>query len=87
MRTKFDDQDIYCKKLGHFLTFDYCRQEHQLTPCPKIRDCWFTKIEIDQFLADHYTDEELTSVVNKPQAKIFTLVELIQQAKKNASQL
>jgi hypothetical protein len=87
MSTQYDEQEIYCRKLGHFLTFDYCRQEHQAMPCAKIRDCWFGRIDIDQFLADHYSEKELTSVEKRTQPKIFTILELIEQAKKNAGQL
>jgi hypothetical protein len=83
MEQKFDNRQGYCRKLGHHLIFKYCREEHQGLPCPKIRDCWYRGIDIDQFLQQNYQKEEIDHLYNIPPAKIGTIIELIRQARKN----
>jgi len=35
-----DVKEIYCRKLGHYLTFNYCSREQGDLPCREILDCW-----------------------------------------------
>ena len=76
----FDNQEIYCRTLGHELTFSYCRNANLNTPCKKIRDCWFERINIEEFLNNHYTTETLSRLEEPPKPKILSLYELIQKA-------
>jgi hypothetical protein len=87
MDTKFDNQEIYCRKLGHYLTFKYCRQEYHMIPCSKIRECWFARIHVDQFLAQNFNEKEIVSIVHPAKPKISAIVELIQQVKNNSDQV
>jgi hypothetical protein len=49
-------------------------------------DCWWERIEIETYLREHFTPEELNrSVFVEPKPKIASLVELIEKAKKNGS--
>jgi hypothetical protein len=81
-----DTRQGYCRKLGHEVTFAYCRQEQDTLPCPKIRDCWFEAVDIDLFLSQNYKPEEIVHLVhlvhllNPAKPKMHTLIELIQQA-------
>jgi hypothetical protein len=83
MEQKFDTRQGYCRKLGHHLAFKYCREEHNGWPCLKIRDCWFDGIDIDKFLQQNYRQDEIDHLHSSPQPKIGTIIELIQQARKN----
>jgi hypothetical protein len=87
MKQDFDSGQGYCRKLGHYLTFHYCRQEHHSLPCPKIRDCWFSAFDIDQFLRENYKTEDISYLQNIPTAKVGTIIELIRQAHQNTGQL
>ncbi len=78
--TVFDSQETYCPMLGHELEFSYCRTVQQNKPCRRIRDCWFEKISIDDFLAEHYSLEELSYISEPPKPKMLSLFELIQKA-------
>ena len=78
----FDKKQIYCRKLGHHLTFIYCRNEHEMLPCGKIRDCWFEKMPIDSFLQKHYLPDQIRYVFKPSKQKIATLIDLIENAKK-----
>jgi hypothetical protein len=49
-------------------------------------DCWWEKVEIETYLKEHFTREELNrSIFAKPKSKIVSLVELIEKAKRNGS--
>jgi hypothetical protein len=49
-------------------------------------DCWWQRIEIETYLREYFTPEELNrSVFAKPTSKIGSLIELIEKAKRNGS--
>jgi hypothetical protein len=77
-----DSREIYCRRLGHHLTFAYCRSEREGLPCRKILDCWFDKIPIGDFLRANYSPGELADLTEPAPAKAATLVELIERAQK-----
>jgi len=85
MDESYDSREIYCRKLGHYLTFGYCRSERDGLPCGKITDCWFEKIPIGDFLRDNYSPGELAGITGPPPAKAATLVEMIEQARRRIS--
>jgi len=82
-----EDYRIRCPRLGHQISFSYCRSENRGLPCFKILDCWR-----DHFLVEEYLKKELTSeeweraFSGPPKPKILSLVELIQQAKNRAKE-
>jgi hypothetical protein len=80
--TNFDDEECYCRILGHHLSFSYCRSCQEGAPCFKILDCWFDKFDVRRFIEENYTTEEIERFLQPPKAKVQTLVELIQQARK-----
>ncbi len=70
--------------LGHEIRFKYCRTTDSDNLCKKIRNCWFDKIKIDEFLGQHYSEEQIAEL-NKPvEHKYVSLFSLIEKAKKNA---
>jgi len=74
----------YCRKLGHRLAFAYCRQESSGQPCTKIRDCWFETFDVDGFLRQHYSADEIEAFTARPQPKLASIVELIAQAQQRS---
>jgi len=80
MIDKYDDSEIYCKKLGHELRFNYCRKEHDGLPCPAIFDCWYQRLQIGEFMKDNYIPEQVPYLSEPKPDKVFTLMELITQA-------
>ena len=79
-----DNRDIYCRMLGHEITFAYCRQGVSSHPCRRIFDCWFESFDVEKYIQEHFTDEEIRGFLAPPKPKMTTLIELIQQAQKNA---
>jgi hypothetical protein len=53
-----------------------------MLPCRWILGCWQTQMDINRFLQDHYSEEELAQVFALPKPKIESLVDLIEKAKK-----
>jgi hypothetical protein len=52
-------------------------------PCRWVAGCWQDRLDVDRFLTDHYSEEELSRVSAPPKPKIETLMELVEKAKRN----
>ena len=77
-----DDYKIRCPRLGHQISFSYCRSENRGLPCFKTLDCWFEHFLVEAFLRKELTPAEWDKVFERPvKPKIVSLVELIEQAK------
>ena len=80
MKDQFDKQESYCKILGHFLTFDYCRKANKGLPCSKVLDCWFQIFPVQDFINSNYSADEQEKIFEPPKPKILTLTEILDQA-------
>lgn len=78
----FDTAQIFCRKLGHYVPFKYCRSVNDSLPCGRIIDCTFEKFPVEEFLRKNFSAEEIEKAFNPPADKISSLVELIERAKK-----
>jgi len=81
------DQDVLprCRRLGHEVTFGYCRQETGGKPCRLILDCWWEQFDVRAFL-DRELPQEVMAQVERvghspPPSKVLSLLELVEQAK------
>jgi hypothetical protein len=79
-----DNKKIYCRMLGHHITFAYCRAGHSSQPCRKIFDCWFQTFDIKKFMNDHFTDSEIQAILAPSKDKMTSIIELIQKAQQNS---
>lgn len=78
-----DDYEIRCPRLGHQITFSYCRTENSGLPCFKTLDCWFTHFPVEEFMRMELTPEQWEKVFGRqPKPKILSLVEMIEEAKR-----
>jgi len=80
---QFDEHTIRCRRLGHEVTFAYCRQESDSLPCKMIRDCWFEKFNVNEFLERHYRTEQMQQLRTPATPKITQLWQIMQQAMEN----
>ena len=83
MIDKYDEKDIYCKKLGHELNFLYCRTEHDGQPCPAIFDCWHEHLPIGEYMQKNFSPQDVPYLSQPKPDKMHTLMELIQKAQNN----
>ena len=82
MATK-EDMKIRCPKLGHEVTFGYCRRENLGLPCSRSLICWGAYFDVEAFFRKELSQEEWNKVFETPQKpKMLSLLELIQRAKK-----
>jgi len=84
MNESLDDNRSYCRMLGHYVPFRYCRTVNETLPCRKIKDCWFERMDIENFIGENYTDVEIERIFTVPSQKITTLVDLINKARNNS---
>ncbi len=82
MIEQYDNVEGYCKMLGHFLNFKYCRSVNKELPCAKVLDCWFQNFPVQEFIETNYTEEEQKKISEPPKAKIQSLSEILEQAQK-----
>ncbi len=79
-----DQFTIRCPRLGHQINYSYCRFENNGLPCFKTLDCWFPHFDVQANLRDQLTEDEFKKVFQKnAPPKMLSLLELIEQAKKN----
>jgi hypothetical protein len=83
MDEQYDNIEIYCRKLGHHLTFEYCRKESDFLPCSKIIECWNSKININEFCSTNYKKEDINRLYKPTKPKIATILDIIQNVKVN----
>ncbi len=86
MRDGFDAEEAYCPKLGHQVTFNYCRQVKEDLPCPKVFDCWQERFPVRDFVRENYTREEIRSFMAPPKPKVSTILDLIKKAQERGDQ-
>jgi hypothetical protein len=84
MKEEHDDKTAYCRALGHYVPFKYCRTVSGGIPCRRIKDCWFEKIDIEHYIMENFTESERERIFTPPPEKIASLVDLIQKARGKA---
>jgi len=77
-----DGGEIRCPKLGHELTFAYCRQEGGDLPCARIIRCWESFFPVESFLRETMDADAWEAFCRQaPPDKMTTLLDLIEKAK------
>lgn len=85
------DQDVMlrCRRLGHEVTFSYCRRESCGQPCSLILDCWWERFDVRSFLEAHMSVDTIGRIENaaagRSKSKLLTLLDLADQAKERVS--
>jgi hypothetical protein len=79
-REQFDERTIYCRMLGHELTFKYCRSTADDRFCPRVFDCWHEKIDVAGYIGTFFTKDEILAIIHPPASKMETLINLIQKS-------
>jgi len=74
---------IRCPRLGHQISFSYCRSENMGEPCFKTLDCWFEHFLVEEYLREELEPEDWDRLFRRPaKSKVQSLMELIEQTKK-----
>ena len=81
--TRYDDREIRCPKLGHELTFAYCRREGGELPCFRVIRCWEGFFPVESFLRESLSPDARESFLRQtPPDKLTSLLDLIAKAQK-----
>ncbi len=83
MKEQYDNEEGYCRMLGHRLPFRYCRTaNNDEFPCRKIMDCWYDVFPVLEFLAENYTEDELKQAFQpQPKTRMATLIEIVNKVR------
>lgn len=82
--TANDQRKRRCPMLGHELTFAYCRAPGRQLPCSKIFDCWWEAFDVQAFIREHYTEQQIAEIMAPRPEKVSSLLDLIRQARERA---
>ena len=78
---QFDTIPIRCPRLGGDAHFRFCRTSEEPF-CHRIIVCWAEKIDIGEFLARHYTPEQIHSgLERKSGPKLDQILKAAEKAK------
>lgn len=82
-----DDLDIRCPRLGSMVDFGYCRTcGDGQSPCFKIFDCWWERFDVAAYFKDMLSEQEFMRLaMSRPKPKVSSLLELIEQARRNVA--
>jgi hypothetical protein len=83
-----DDKDHLqrrCPRMGGDVTFHYCRTDAEIDrPCGKIFDCWWERFDVVSYLRENLSEDVFNRLADcRPKPKIVSIVELIEQTRKN----
>lgn len=80
-----DNETLRCRRLGHEVSFRYCRHEGQSGPCHLVLNCWWERFDVQSFVHQNYPPDVANTIEsageNPPRPKILSLVEMIEQAR------
>ncbi len=83
-KDELDKEVLRCPRLGGEVPFFYCRTLQDGMPCDRIIICWELVFDIGSYLQEHYTPAEIQKFLHPtPKDKMTTLIDIIEQAKKN----
>ncbi len=71
---RYDKMEVYCRMLGNDVPFRYCRTGATGSMCRRIRDCWFERLDIDAYLSECFTCEELAGVFAEAPGKMERII-------------
>ncbi|MDD5643939.1 MAG: hypothetical protein PHO00_00625 [bacterium] len=82
MNTKYDDKILpRCRKLGHEINFRYCRTAENGLPCGDIAGCWKGVLDIENFLSDAYSKNEVGKISDRKMSRMDIISEQVRKAR------
>ncbi|MBZ0256804.1 hypothetical protein K8I31_12130 [bacterium] len=81
--TIHDEREMWrCPQLGGPVTFDYCRRMNKKLPCYNLFRCWGEKLDLQTWLTENFTQEEIQQAMEKPaNMRIQSIFDVIQSVK------
>lgn len=83
----YDEHEMRCPRLGGPVTFQYCRVENNPYPCSRALACWSCRFDVESLFRSAFSEEVFEKIfMSVPKPKVVTLMELIEKAKRAASE-
>jgi hypothetical protein len=82
---EYDHYQTYCRSLGDFIHFSYCRAAGCAEPCGRILDCWAGRLPVVEFLEKHYTPEVLVRVFSPQPGRLQRIMDIAERVAKNSA--
>ena len=73
---EYDHHETYCRSLGDFIHFSYCRVAGGSEPCGKILDCWLGRLPIVEYVQKHYSTEVLQRLFSPQPGRLQQLMNI-----------
>jgi len=67
-----------CRQLGSEIHFGYCRVMNNGLPCNQVLNCWYHLFDIETFIVEHYTEEEIKTFL-KGQSRLAIILEAVKK--------
>lgn len=81
---KYDSNMIRCPRIGGYVNFKLCRSENNMLPCRFVVGCWQMQLDINAYLSEYFSKEEMDKAFVPPKPKIESLVATMEKAKQRA---
>ena len=82
--TDNDERVLRCRRLGHSVTFHYCRTQEGDSVCPRILDCWWEVFEVHAFLEENLPAEKRRALAeHAPRPKVLSILDIVEQVRKS----
>jgi len=82
--TDNDERVLRCRRLGHSVSFHYCRTQEADSLCPRILDCWWEVFEVHAFLQENLPAEKLHALAeHAPRPKVLSILDIVEQVRKS----
>ncbi|MDX9785503.1 MAG: hypothetical protein RBT11_01915 [Desulfobacterales bacterium] len=77
-----DKNERRCPRLGHAVSFKYCRTSGDgVEACFKLIDCWWEDFDIVRFIRENFPEDRVARLMKAaPKPKAVQLLDLIAQA-------
>lgn len=84
---EYDHYQTYCRSLGDFIHFSYCRAAGGEQPCGRILDCWAGRLPVVEFLKKHYTPEVLERVFAPQPGRLQRIMDIAEKVAGSGSRV
>ncbi len=80
---KHDERRRRCPRLGHAVSFHYCRTQEGDRLCRRILDCWWETFDVRAFLEEHYPQGEIEELLDqKGPDKLSSILEIVHRVQR-----
>ncbi len=86
MLEEHDERSRRCPRLGHEVTFHYCRTQEGSSLCGRILDCWWEAFDVRAFVAEHFGPEKVEELLDREHPnKVMSILDIVQQVQQRAA--